>query len=51
MPLRSRPPSVSSDRPEEIILRLSRRDRAPYPIWSEQGLLIAAGSTTDFKFD
>ena len=29
----------------------SRRDRAPYTLWRDQGLLIATGgNTTDFKF-
>jgi hypothetical protein len=42
---------VSYDCPEEIILRRSRRDRAPCTIWRDQGLLIATeGNTTDFKF-
>jgi phage terminase large subunit-like protein len=37
--------------PQEDILRRSRRDRAPYPLWRDQGLLIATeGNTTDFKF-
>ena len=50
-PLRSGTPRVSYDHPEEIIFRRSRRDRAPYPIWRGQGLLLAAeGNTTDFKF-
>jgi phage terminase large subunit-like protein len=37
--------------PEDDILRRSRRDRAPYTIWRDQGLLMATeGNTTDFKF-
>jgi hypothetical protein len=36
---------------EEIILRRSRRDRAPYSIWCGQRMLVAAGgNTTDFQF-
>jgi hypothetical protein len=35
--------------PRKLCFRRSRRDRAPYPIWREQGLLMAAGGTTDFK--
>src|SRR5580704_2282736 len=51
MPLRSGTPRVSYDRPEDDILRRSRRDRAPYTIWRDQGLLVATeGNTTDFKF-
>ena len=51
LPLRSGTPRVSYDRPEEIMFRRSRRNRAPYPIWRGQGLLLAAeGNTTDFKF-
>jgi len=50
MPLRSGTPRVSYDRPDDI-LRRSRRDRAPYTIWRDQGLLMATeGNTTDFKF-
>jgi hypothetical protein len=31
--------------------RRSRRDRAPYTIWRDQGLLVATeGNTTDFQF-
>ena len=37
--------------PQDDILRRSRRDRAPYTIWRDQGLLMATeGNTTDFKF-
>ena len=37
--------------PEDDILRRSRRDRAPYTIWRDQGLLVATeGNTTDFQF-
>jgi hypothetical protein len=33
------------------MFRRSRRDRVPYPIWRDQGLLMATeGNTTDFKF-
>ncbi|MGH6811350.1 MAG: terminase large subunit [Methylocella sp.] len=37
--------------PENDILRRSRRDRAPYTVWRDQGWLVATeGNTTDFKF-
>ena len=37
--------------PEDDILTRSKRDRAPYDVWRDQGRLIAtAGNTTDFKF-
>ncbi len=37
--------------PEEDILRRSRRDRVPYDVWRDQGLLVATpGNTTDFAF-
>jgi hypothetical protein len=49
--LRWRTPRVSYDRPEDIIFRRSRRDRAPCTIWRGQALLIATeGNTTDFQF-
>jgi hypothetical protein len=44
-------PRVSYDCPEDIIFQRSRRDRASYPIWRDQGLLLATGgNTTDIKF-
>ena len=50
VPLRSGT-RVSYHCPEDDILRRSRRDRAPYTIWRDQGLLMATeGNTTDFKF-
>ena len=37
--------------PEDDILRRSRRDRAPYTVWRDQGWLVATeGNTTDFRF-
>jgi phage terminase large subunit-like protein len=49
--LRWRTPRVSYDRPEDIIFRRWRRDRAPCTIWRDQRLLIATeGNTMDFKF-
>jgi phage terminase large subunit-like protein len=37
--------------PSEDILRRSRRDRAPYTVWRDQGFLIPTeGNTTDFNF-
>ena len=37
--------------PEDNIEERSRRDRAPYTVWRDQGHLIATeGNTTDFKF-
>ncbi len=37
--------------PAEDIEERSRRDRAPYAVWRDQGHLIATeGNTTDFKF-
>ena len=37
--------------PDEDIVERARRDRAPYPVWREQGWLVATeGNTTDFKF-
>ena len=37
--------------PEDDIEERSRRDRAPYVVWRDQGHLIATeGNTTDFKF-
>ena len=37
--------------PEDDIEERSRRDRAPYTVWRDQGHLIATeGNTTDFKF-
>ena len=37
--------------PADDIVELSRRDRAPYAVWREQGSLIATdGNTTDFRF-
>lgn len=38
--------------PADDIVERSRRDRAPYAVWRDQGHLIATeGNTTDFKFD
>jgi hypothetical protein len=38
--------------PEDDILRRSRRDRVPYDVWRDQGLLTATpGNATDFAFD
>lgn len=37
--------------PADDIVQRSRRDRAPYVVWRDQGHLIATeGNTTDFKF-
>jgi phage terminase large subunit-like protein len=37
--------------PDDDILRRSRRDRAPYTVWRDQGWLVATeGNTTDFRF-
>ena len=37
--------------PNDDIYERSRRDRAPYEVWRDQGHLIATeGNTTDFKF-
>lgn len=37
--------------PAEDILRRSRRDRAPYTVWRDQGFLVSTeGNTTDFQF-
>ena len=37
--------------PGDDIVERSRRDRAPYTVWSDEGHLIATdGNTTDFKF-
>ena len=37
--------------PADDIVERSRRDRAPYVVWRDQGHLIATeGNTTDFKF-
>jgi phage terminase large subunit-like protein len=37
--------------PEDDIHERARRDRAPYLVWRDQGLLTATeGNTTDFKF-
>jgi phage terminase large subunit-like protein len=37
--------------PTDDIVERSRRDRAPYSVWREQGSLIATdGNTTDFRF-
>ncbi len=54
------PPQSSGERwrviwrhwcPEDNIVERSRRDRAPYTVWRDQGHLIATeGNTTDFKF-
>jgi phage terminase large subunit-like protein len=54
------PPAVSGEKtkviwrhwcPSEDILRRSRRDRAPYTVWRDQGFLTPTeGNTTDFNF-
>ena len=37
--------------PEDNILERSKRDRAPYSVWRDQGWLVATeGNVTDFKF-
>ena len=37
--------------PEDDILQRSRRDRVPYDVWRDQGLIIATpGNATDFAF-
>ena len=37
--------------PADDIEKRSKRDRAPYQVWSDQGHLVATeGNTTDFKF-
>jgi phage terminase large subunit-like protein len=54
------PPSEDGERwkviwrhwcPADDIVERSRRDRAPYAVWREQGALMATdGNTTDFRF-